>query len=69
MFESLTVFVFDFFESVEVELPDEALEFRVSEELGENFCLNSFFIKNIDKSSSLVPGNNFDVGGVLALKI
>jgi len=55
MSESVAVFLFHFLKSVEVELPDEAFEFGVSEEFGKNLSLNSFLVKNIDHSFQFNP--------------
>lgn len=65
MSEPVAIFIFHFLESVKVELPDEALEFGVSEEFGQDFALNSFFVQNIDHCSSFVPRYYFGIIGVL----
>lgn len=61
MSESMAVFLFCFLKTIEIELPDEAFEFGVSEKFGKNFGLNSFFVEDIDHGSSLIPSHNFRV--------
>ena len=58
----MRVFLFHFFETVEVELSDEALEFGVSEEFGKNFCFNFF----LSKISIRVPLSSQAIMSVLA---
>ncbi len=65
MSESVRVFIFHLLETIQVELPDEAFKFGVSEEFGKNFGFNFFLIKNVNQSSSLVPCDNVDIGWIL----
>jgi hypothetical protein len=46
----MTIFVFDFFKSIKIELSDKALEFGVPEEFRKDFFLNEGLVENINKS-------------------
>ncbi len=61
----MTIFVFDFFKSIKIELSDKALEFGVPEEFRKDFFLNEGLVENINKSQSLIPGDNMRVDGIL----
>ena len=58
----------DFFEPIKIELPDEALKFGVSEEFGQNFCLNFVFVENIDHGPWGIPSDNMAVVMILNKK-
>ena len=57
--------IFDLPETIEVELPDEALEFVVPEELGSDLSLKFLGIENVDELLGGVQGD--DVMVVLVL--
>lgn len=48
MSESVSAIEFDFPKTVKIELPDEALELLVPEELGDDFVFHSSDVENIN---------------------
>lgn len=56
---------FNFLKSIEVELPDKALELAVSKKIWSDFCLHELWVENINVGFCGVPGDDVSIGGVL----
>lgn len=56
---------FDFFEAIEIELPDEAFKLGMSEVNWNYFIFHLFLVQNVDHCARLVPADNLGIFGVL----
>lgn len=65
MSKSMTIFIFHFFKSIKVQLPDKALKFGMPKIFRKNFGLNFLLIQNINHSASLVPSDNLSINWIL----
>ena len=58
MGETLAALVFDLFETVEVELPDEAFKFAVAEEDRNDIPFHFLRVQDVNHCASSVPGDH-----------